>query len=79
MLIIDRFEGDKAVIEDSENEKMISLEKNMIEDTAREGDVIFFADGIYKADTEATAERRTEIWRLLKSVDIMRRSGDNGE
>ena len=35
MLIIDRFEGDKAVIEDSENEKMISLEKNMIEDTAR--------------------------------------------
>ncbi len=70
MLIIDRFEENLAVVEDSESEKMIRIEKEMIDEAAREGDVIFLAEGEYKVDTEATEDRRREIEELLKKLDI---------
>lgn len=80
MLIIDRFEGNIAVVENSENENMIRIEKGLIEETAREGDVIFFDGSGYKVDKEETERRRTEALSILKSIGIkQRRTNDNGK
>lgn len=80
MLIIDRFEGNIAVVENSENENMIGIEKDLIEEAAREGDVIFFDGSGYKVDKEETERRRTEALSILKSIGIkQRRINDNGE
>lgn len=80
MLIIDRFEENFAVVEDSESEKMIKIEKNMIDVGAREGDVIFSDGRCYKPDKEATEARREDMRKLLKSIDIKRKGREgNGE
>ena len=70
MLIIDRFEGEFAVVEDTETEKMIMIEKELIEQNASESDVIVFSDGIYHVDYEATKKRRAEVLALLKKMNL---------
>lgn len=70
MFIIDRFEGDFAVVENTEDENMIQIEKKMIDEAAREGDVIFLSEGKYKVDIEATERRRREVLELLRNIDI---------
>lgn len=70
MFIIDRFEGDFAVVENTEDENMIQIEKKMIDEAAREGDVIFLSEGKYKVDIEATEQRRREVLELLRNIDI---------
>lgn len=68
MLIIDRFEGDFAVAEDSENGKMINIHKDFIEENAREGDVIALFETFYMIDHYETKKRREEILALNKSL-----------
>ncbi len=68
MLIIDRFEGDFAVVEDSENGKMINIHKDFIEENAREGDVIALFETFYMIDHYETKKRREEILALNKSL-----------
>ena len=70
MFIIDRFEEGFAVVENIEGENMIQIEKKMIDEAAREGDVIFLSDGEYKVDIEATERRRREVLELLRNIDI---------
>lgn len=68
MLIIDRFEGDFAVIEDSEKDKNINIRKEFIEDGAREGDVLALFETFYMIDRAATKKRREEILAFEKSI-----------
>ena len=70
MLIIDRFENEFAVVEDTETEKMITIKKELIEQNASEGDVIVFSDGLYHVDSEATKKRRAEVLALLKKMNL---------
>ena len=70
MLIVDRFEGELAIVEDTETDKMIVLEKKLIEQNASEGDVIVLLDGIYHVDSEATKKRRAEVLALLKKLNL---------
>jgi len=78
MLIIDRFEEGIAVVEDSESEKIIKIEKSMIDEAAREGDVIFLSEQRYNVDNEATEERRKEMLKLLEGIDIKRKRRNDG-
>ena len=66
MLIIDRFEGDFAVVEDSENETHQNIRKEFIEDGAKEGDVIALFESFYMIDHAQTKKRREEILALEK-------------
>lgn len=68
MLIIDRFEGDFAVVEDSDKGKMINIHKDFIEENAREGDVIALFETFYMIDRYETKKRREEILALNKSL-----------
>ena len=66
MTVIDRFEGEYAVIE-TEN-GMITVESCLIPDGSREGDVLRYEKGAFVTDKEATAERRRAIGRKLRRL-----------
>lgn len=67
MLIVDRFEGDKAIVFDGEEQLIIGREE--LNASVREGDVIFKdKSGIYVSDKTATESRRKENLDLLKRI-----------
>ena len=70
MLIIDRFESEFAIVENTETEKMTMVERKLIENNASEGDVVVLSDGIYRVDSEATKKRRAEVLALLKKLNL---------
>lgn len=55
-MIIDRFEGDFVVVETESG--MTDILRSQLPENAEEGDVIYFEDGVYIIDEEATADRR---------------------
>lgn len=67
MLIIDRFEGDYAVVEDGD--KTVNIRREFIEDGASEGDVLALLDTFYMVDKAATDKRRAEIAELMKKIN----------
>ncbi|WP_373897250.1 DUF3006 domain-containing protein [Haloimpatiens sp. FM7315] len=64
--IIDRFEGDFAVIELS-NGKMKDFERNRIPKEAKEGDVVEIGKEI-KINTIETLKRKEEIEKLTEDM-----------
>lgn len=66
MLIIDRFEGDYAVVEDGDT--MINIRREFIEDGAEEGDVLAVMDTFYMIDRAQTEKRRREAAEMLNRI-----------
>lgn len=67
MLIVDRFEEDKAVVFD--DEKQIILDRDKLSPFVKEGDVITISDnGIYITDKEQTDRRRNDNVDLLQKL-----------
>lgn len=67
MLIVDRFEEDKAVVFD--DEKRIILDRDKLSPFVKEGDVITLSDnGIYITDKEQTDRRRNDNVDLLQKL-----------
>ncbi|MGE5589629.1 MAG: DUF3006 domain-containing protein [Bacillota bacterium] len=68
MLIIDRFEGDVAVVE-GDDRRMVHIDRRLLPAEAREGDVIVPAgDGRYMVDDAATRRRRAEMEELTRDL-----------
>jgi len=63
ILIIDRFEGEMAVIE--YDGRTFSIPRNLLPAGAREGDVLGFSITI---DKKATEERQGKIEELMKEI-----------
>lgn len=63
MGIIDRFEGDFAVVE-TPDRKHESLPRKLLPMDAKEGDAICIKNGIYVIDSEKTRQLRCESVRL---------------
>lgn len=61
-LIIDRFEGDYAIVE-LENKKMISVPKEVLPDGANEGSVISVV-----IDEDETNRRKNNIKKLMDDL-----------
>lgn len=66
MLIIDRLEGDYAVVEDGG--RVINIRREFIEDGAKEGDVLAAVDTFYVIDRAETEKRRRETAELLRKI-----------
>ncbi len=70
-MIIDRFEGNFAVVETGSG--MMNILKNQLPENAEEGDVIYFDDGVYIIDKKATADRQKfiaeKLHRLMRYKD----------
>lgn len=66
MLIIERFEGNIAVIEN--NDSRLEIRRDLLPDNAREGDVLVKDGKFYKIDTERTKKRREKILKLQNGL-----------
>lgn len=67
MLIVDRFEEDKAVVFD--DEKRIILDRDKLSPFVKEGDAVILTDsGIYITDKEQTDRRRNDNVDLLQKL-----------
>lgn len=66
MTIIDRFEGEYAVLE-TEN-GMKNVPRDMLPEEAREGDVLELQNGKYTINKKAAEKRRRELRKKLKKL-----------
>ncbi|MDM5193629.1 DUF3006 domain-containing protein [Bacillus hominis] len=64
--IIDRFEGEIAVIEI--NSITIDVPKSKLPSAAKEGDVLIIEDNKYTIDKNETEKRRHEIQNLMDKL-----------
>ncbi|WP_414839750.1 DUF3006 domain-containing protein [Carnobacterium sp. TMP28] len=64
--IIDRFEGELAVIEFGED--MRDIPKNKLPDDSKVGDVLIFEGDTITIDRAGTAKLRIEIEELMKEL-----------
>lgn len=64
--IIDRFEGDFAVCENQSTKQMVNILRSLIEPSAREGNVIFLENGIYRISATQTQKATEDIFSLLQ-------------
>lgn len=67
MLIIDRLEGDIAVIETDEDIFM-EIPRKDLPQNAKEGDIIIKVDDEYLVDYESTKKRRQRIIEMQNSL-----------
>lgn len=63
--VIDRFEGDKAILLLGEDEVAVSWPRNMLPSDAEEGDILRIQ---FDRDIEATRSARYEAEQLLRQV-----------
>jgi len=66
MIIIDRFEGDFAVLETDSG--MIETDRTKIPENAAEGDVLIMENGVYIVDVKGTEMRRESIRNTFKRL-----------
>lgn len=66
MMIIDRFEGAKAVLETDDG--MMDVDRALLPGEAREGDVLIEKDGSFTLSRSAAAERRSLVRRKLRRL-----------
>ena len=64
MLVLDRIEGTIACI--SMEDGPLCADAALLAEGVKEGDVLYFADGLYRTDAAATQERRAAIRSRLK-------------
>ena len=66
MIILDRFEGEYAVIE--VEGKMVNVEKSKVDKEVKDGDLLELIDGIYYKNEEATNNRKRSIEEKFKGM-----------
>ena len=66
--IIDRFEEEYVVCENSETLKMENIEKSKVPSEARKGDVLVLIDGEYLLDIYKTEERKRIIHQKTQDL-----------
>jgi hypothetical protein len=66
MMIIDRFEGNIAVVESGD--ERLEIPRGSITKSAKEGDVLVESAGAFHVDAEATAKRRAEVTAKLNKL-----------
>lgn len=66
MIVFERSEGEVAVLE--MDGKIVEIEKSLLPDDVKEGDILKKCDGKYYCDKKATEERRKKINKLQNSL-----------
>jgi hypothetical protein len=65
--IVDRFEGDYAILE-TENSTLINVNKNDIIGEVKEGDILVKKNNNYYIDKEKTEARKKEVNDIMKGL-----------
>ena len=71
--IIDRFEGEYAILETDAGFEQVALAA--LPDGAKEGDFIVFENGSYRIDNHATQKQRVRTRELLDTIFQKNRPG----
>lgn len=66
---IDRFEGDYAVLED-DDENRVSVKKTLLPEAAKESDVLDFDGETYTVNAEETEKRRQSVIEMLRKMGL---------
>lgn len=66
MTIIDRFEGDTAVLETDSG--MMNIHRSLLPENAAEGDVLTYESGTWEIDRQLTDHRRSRIQQRLRRL-----------
>lgn len=67
--VIDRFEGEFAVLED-ENGSFQNIKKSLLPQNAKESDCVIFKDGKYTISKEKTESLKQEIDDLMEDLFV---------
>ena len=70
--VIDRFEGNYAILENQDTYEVIDVKRTKFPDEAQEGSVLSFENDTYSLDIYATNQKKEEILKRfskLKSND----------
>jgi len=65
-MIIDRFEGEYAVVETEQG--IVNILRSYLPESAREGDVLNYSNGSYSVDTSETNSLREEVRDKLHNL-----------
>ena len=71
--VIDRFEGNYAILENQDTYEIIDVKRNELPNDAKEGSVLSFENDIYTLDIYATNQRKEDILKIfskLKNNDL---------
>ena len=71
MYILDRFEGECALIEVTDENGavcIIKVDRCLVSDNSSEGDVLILNCGIYHTDKDATMQRKKEMNERLRKL-----------
>ena len=63
MYSLERFEDDLAVLCDDDR-VVTAVDRTLLPETAKLGDVFYCENGRYYPDKEETAKRRSRIWQM---------------
>lgn len=66
---IDRFEGDYAVLED-DDENRVNVKKALLPEMAKESDVLDFDGESYTVNAEETEKRRQSVIEMLRKMGL---------
>lgn len=66
-VVIDRFEGDTAVVE-KDDRTLIDIPRSRIPEGAREGDVLLIEEDSITVDRDETAKRKKAAEEILKDL-----------
>lgn len=65
---IDRFEGNFAICENKETSEMVNIEKSLLPEDCKVGDIIKFKNGVYLVDKIATQTEKDEIKTMVNNL-----------
>lgn len=65
---LDRFEENRAILENRKTNEMIEVDRNRIPKDAKEGDILKFVDNESKIDRELTNQKREEIKEKMNKI-----------
>lgn len=65
---IDRFEGEFAICENKETNKIININKSLLPTNCKEGDIIKLENGVYIIDKNTTKTEQEKIRNMVNNL-----------
>ena len=65
---LDRFEENRAILENRKTNEMIEVDRHRIPKDAKEGDILKFIDNEFKIDMELTNQKSEEIKEKMNKI-----------
>ena len=65
---LDRFEENRAILENRKTNEMIEVDRNRIPKDSKEGDILKFIDNEFKIDMELTNQKSEEIKEKMNKI-----------